>query len=86
MGDVQVACTCSLHPGAKSAGKRKGAGHYEIVYSSHKAARLRNKQLQLQSLFPWNAFPHRFPHNWMQNFVVLEQGRALLSFNSFTRL
>ena len=52
MGDVQVACTCSLHPGAKSAGKRKGAGHYEIVYSSHKAAQLRNKQLQLQSLFP----------------------------------
>ena len=52
MGDVQVAYTSSLHPGAKSAGKRKGTGHYGIVYSSHKATRLRNKQLQLQTLFP----------------------------------
>ena len=26
MGDVQVAYTSSLHPGAKSAGKRKGVG------------------------------------------------------------
>ena len=52
MGDVQVAYTSSLHPGAKNAGKRKGAGHYGIVYSSHKATRLRNKQLQLQTLFP----------------------------------
>ena len=86
MGDVQVAYTSSLHPGAKSAGKRKGAGHYGIVYSSHKATRLRNKQLQLQTLFPQNEFPHRFPHNWMQNVVVLEHERALLSFNSFTGL
>ena len=86
MGDVQVAYAYSLHPGPKSAGKRKSAGHYGMMSSSHKAGRLRNKQLKLQTLFPQNAFPHRFPHNWMQNFVVLEQGRALLSFNSFTRL
>ena len=52
MGDMQVAYTCSLHPRAKSAGKRKDAGHYGMVYSSHKAVRPRNKQLQLQSLFP----------------------------------
>ena len=52
MGHVQVAYTYSLHPGAKTAGKRKDAGHYRIVYSSYKAARLRHKQLQLQSLFP----------------------------------
>ena len=51
MGDVQVAYTYSLHPGTKSAGKRKGAGHYGMTYSSHKAAQPRNKQLQLQSLF-----------------------------------
>ena len=52
MGDVQVAYTYSLHPGAKSAGRRKGDGHYGMIYSSHKAARLRYKQLQFQSLLP----------------------------------
>ena len=44
MGDVEVACTYSLHPGDKSAGKRKGAGYNGMMYSSHKAARPRNKQ------------------------------------------
>ena len=45
--------TLYTDPGAKRAGKRKlGAGNYGIVCSSHKAARLRNKHLQLQSLFP----------------------------------
>ena len=52
MGDVQVAYAYSLHPGPKSAGKRKSAGHYGMMSSSHKAGRLRNKQLQLQTLFP----------------------------------
>ena len=52
MGDVQVAYAYSLHPGPKSAGKRKSAGHYGMMSSSHKAGRLRNKQLKLQTLFP----------------------------------
>ena len=52
MGDVQVAYAYSLHPGPKSAGKRKSAGHYGMISSSHKAGRLRNKQLQPQTLFP----------------------------------
>ena len=52
MGDVQVAYTYSLHSGDKSAGERKGAGYNGMIYSSHKAAQLRDKQLQLQSLLP----------------------------------
>ena len=45
MGDAKVAYTYSLHLGDKSTGKRKGAGHYGMMYSSHKAARPRNKQV-----------------------------------------
>ena len=51
MGDMQVAYTFYIQ-GAKAREKKKGAGHYGMMCSSHKAARPRNKQLQLQSLFP----------------------------------
>ena len=51
MGDVQVAYAYSLHPGPKSAGKRKSAGHYGMMSSSHKAVRPRTSSYNFKVYF-----------------------------------